>query len=77
MAVLVIRALLSGVHIRALVFGSSHLGRAGRSQLPKSAADSKKLEYGFGPLPKGSRYLVIKELGLKDHDNYGFWGLSP
>ena len=22
-------------------------------------------------LPRGSRYLVIKELGLKDHDHYG------
>ena len=21
--------------------------------------------------------VVIKELGLKDHDSYGFWGLSP
>ena len=25
---------------------------------------------------RGSRYLTIKELGLKGHDNYGFWGLS-
>ena len=28
-------------------------------------------------LPRGSRYLIDKELGLKDHDYYGFWGLSP
>ena len=28
-------------------------------------------------VPRGSRYLIIKELGLKDHDYYGFWGLSP
>ena len=28
-------------------------------------------------LPRGSRYLIIKELGLKDHDYDGFWGLSP
>ena len=29
-------------------------------------------------LPQGgSRYLIIKELGLQDHDYYGFWGLSP
>ena len=28
-------------------------------------------------VPRGSRYLSIKELGLKDHDYYGFWGLSP
>ena len=28
-------------------------------------------------LPRGSRYLIIKELGLKDHDDYGFGGLSP
>ena len=27
--------------------------------------------------PRGSRYLIIKELGLKDQDYYGFWGLSP
>ena len=27
--------------------------------------------------PQGSRYLILKELGLKDHDCYGFWGLSP
>ena len=27
--------------------------------------------------PRGSRYLIIKELGLKDHDYSGFWGLSP
>ena len=27
--------------------------------------------------PRGCRYLMIKELGLKDHDHYGFWGLSP
>ena len=27
--------------------------------------------------PRGSRYLIIKELGLKDHDYCGFWGLSP
>ena len=25
--------------------------------------------------PRGSRYLTIKELGLKDHEHYGFWGL--
>ena len=24
-------------------------------------------------IPRGSRYLIIKELGLKDHDHYGFW----
>ena len=30
-----------------------------------------------GMVPTGSRYLVIKELGLKDHDDSGFWGLSP
>ena len=28
-------------------------------------------------LPTGSRYLIIKKLGLKDHDYYGFWGLNP
>ena len=28
-------------------------------------------------IPEGSRYLIIKELELKDHDYYGFWGLSP
>ena len=27
--------------------------------------------------PRGSRYCIIKELGLKDHDDYGFRGLSP
>ena len=27
--------------------------------------------------PRGSKYLIIKELGLEDHDYYGFWGLSP
>ena len=27
-----------------------------------------------GIVPRGSRYLIIKELGLKDHDDYGFWG---
>ena len=27
--------------------------------------------------PIGSRYLIIPELGLKDHDYYGFGGLSP
>ena len=27
-------------------------------------------------LPRGSRYLLIKELRLKDHDDYGFWGGS-
>ena len=24
--------------------------------------------------PRGSRYRILKELGLKDHDYYGFWG---
>ena len=28
-------------------------------------------------LPRGSRYLIIKELRLKDHNYYGFWDLSP
>ena len=29
-------------------------------------------------IPRGSRYLIlIKELELKDHDDYGFLGLSP
>ena len=28
-------------------------------------------------IPRGSRYLIIKELGPKDHDYYGFGGLSP
>ena len=35
---------------------------------------------GSGPfsIPRGSRYLIIiMELGLKDHDSCGFWGLSP
>ena len=27
--------------------------------------------------PRGSRHLVTKELGLQDHDYYGFWGRSP
>ena len=27
--------------------------------------------------PRGSRYLTIKELGLKDHDYYGSWSLNP
>ena len=27
-------------------------------------------------VPGGSRYLIIKELGLEDHDYYGFWGLN-
>ena len=27
--------------------------------------------------PRGSRYLLIRELGPKDFDYYGFWGLSP
>ena len=27
-------------------------------------------------LPRGSRYLIIKELRLKDHDYSGFWGLN-
>ena len=31
----------------------------------------------FGNSPRGSGYLIIKELRLKDHDSYGFWGLSP
>ena len=26
-------------------------------------------------LPRGSRYLVVMELGLKDHSYYGFWDL--
>ena len=25
----------------------------------------------------GSRYLIIQESGLKDHDDCGFWGLRP
>ena len=32
----------------------------------------------FGTLfPRGSRYLSIQELGLKDHIYYGRWGLNP
>ena len=27
--------------------------------------------------PRGSRYLIIKDVGLKDHDYCGFCGLSP
>ena len=27
--------------------------------------------------PRGSRYIIIRDLGLKDYDYYGFWGLSP
>ena len=29
------------------------------------------------PIPRGSRYLIIKELGLKDHYYNGFWDLIP
>ena len=32
---------------------------------------------GYFLIPRGSRHLIIKELGLKDHDYYGFCGLSP
>ena len=28
-------------------------------------------------VPRGSKYLIIKELRLKDHDYSGFWALSP
>ena len=35
------------------------------------------LEYINITYRRGPRYLIIKELGLKDHDYYGFWGLSP
>ena len=27
--------------------------------------------------PRGSRYLILNELGLKDHDYSGFWDLNP
>ena len=30
-----------------------------------------------GLLPQKPRYLIITEFGLRDHDYYGFWGLSP
>ena len=31
----------------------------------------------FDMIPRGSRYLAIEELGLEDHNIYGFGRLSP
>ena len=42
-----------------------------------AAAMPRKFRSPSEGKPKGSRFLIIKESGLKDHDYYGFWGLSP
>ena len=47
-----------------------------RAVPPSSGCFFLRTELGPGT-PRGSRYLVIKELGLKDHDYYGFWDLNP
>ena len=31
----------------------------------------------LGMFLRGSRYLIVKELGLKDHIYHGFWDLNP
>ena len=38
--------------------------------------EDESLEHLGRCLPRGSRYLIIRDLGLKDHDCYGFWGLN-
>ena len=45
----------------------------------KIGQDRKQMQCTYQPVmqTRGSRYLIIQELGLKDHDYYGFWGLSP
>ena len=42
----------------------------------RKLARNLRYEHDVYNLARGSRYL-IKELGLKDHDHHGFWGLSP
>ena len=36
----------------------------------------RSFDPGSYGIPRGSRYLIIKELGLKDHDSSGFWPKS-
>ena len=49
----------------------------GTLRLLAGGSASLSLSLPFFFLPRGSRYLIIKEFGLQDHDYYGFWGLSP
>ena len=36
-----------------------------------------RLPTSYKFVPRGPRYHMIKELGLTDHINYGFWDLVP
>ena len=55
-------------------FGSFWARERTCRQAPSTATTCDVLETSQ---PRGSRYLLIKELGLKDRDHYGIWGLSP
>ena len=53
-----------------------------RVQVPNHKVTTQNLKYDSIYIymyiePKGSRHLIMKELGLTDHDYSGFWGLSP
>ena len=39
--------------------------------------DIQQFTIRYYTVPRGSRYLILKDLELQDHDSYGFWGLSP
>ena len=39
--------------------------------------DPQCISAAIVPRPRGSRYLILRDLGLKDHDYDGFWDLIP
>ena len=49
----------------------------GKGSLPRPTVLGPVGPCGGAPAPLGSRYLIIQDLGLKDHDCYGFWDLIP
>ena len=59
------------------------LQELGASYCFRSLVSAGQLRFGGAGTPnlfflsRGSRYLTIEGLGLKDHDYYGFGGLSP
>ena len=40
-------------------------------------AEMRAAAVSLATVPRGSKYLIIKESGLKDHVYYGFWALIP
>ena len=67
--------LRSGRFAAVLRAGGRRLGGPGLEAvraLRKGSKDACQSMYS-----RGSRYLILREFGLQDHDYYGFWERSP